>query len=427
MAHLTKFTHVNVSGLSNHIERKTNNHKNKDIDVSRSHLNYSILIDGSNMNDRLKTRLSEVYALKRKDVNVIGSWVVTRPEELKNASEDDLNVFFNKVHEFLEKRYGGVKNTVSSEVHMDENTPHLHFAFVPVVFDEKKLRLKVSAKEVLNKQDLKTFHKDLDKYLKEEIPNIYESGIINGQTLGLDSVEQIKLHDKIIKTAKNEAHSILLDAKKEELLSLTTNNYYKNLKKTIQSAKPIKKTSLLGPDKVVLSLEEWQQVESVLKESHAREELYKSFDKEFSNLQKTNFYETYKRLKSDGIEKSLTIQNLQEQNQVLKEDVKFFENRAYIGDLTEKLYEAAKPLILKHHEVLFRLADKTKVVSEPLSNFCKGFIYKTLEQEKLVDVFDFAVDCWNGDFDSIKERNELIKLTGEYGEKEIENNNDYEM
>lgn len=427
MAHLTKFTYANVSGLSNHIERKTSTHKNQDIDISRSHLNYSLLSDDSNMNERLRARLSEVYALKRKDVNVIGSWVVTRPETLAKAPEGDLKLFFNKVHVFLKNRYGGLENIVSSEVHMDESTPHLHFAFVPVVFDEKKQRLKVSAKEVLNKQDLKSFHTDLDKYLKIEIPNIYEAGIINGQTLGLDSVEQIKLHDKIIKNAKNEAHSILLDAKKDKLLSLTTDNYYKNLKKTIQSAKPIKKTSFLGSDKVILSQQEWQKVEELLKESYAREELYKSFNQEFSKLQKTNFYETYERLKSDGIEKSLTIKKLQEENQVLREDVKYFENKAYIGDLTEKLYEAIKPLIVKHHEFLFRLADKVHVASEPLSNFCKGFISKSLEQKKLVEVFDFSVDCWNGDYDLIQDKNGLSNGLEDSLVKQSKNYNDFEI
>lgn len=418
MAHLTKFTHASVTGLSNHIERKTKNHKNQDIDISKSHLNYSLLSDDSNMNDRLRARLSEVHFLKRKDVNVIGSWVVTLPETLKNAPESDLEMFFNKVHVFLEKRYGGVKNVVSSEVHMDESTPHLHFAFVPVVFDEKKQRNKVSAKEVLNKLDLKSFHTDLDTYLRKEIPSIYETGILNGQTLGLDSVEQIKLHDKVIKNAKKEAHSILLDAKKEKLLAETSNYYFKNLKKSIDEVGQVKKHTLFGSQKVTLPQEKWQQVEELLKESFAREESQKNFDKEFRKLKDTNFYETYESLKTEAKQNSLIIQNLRDENKLLKEDVKFFENQVYLGKLTNGLYEATKPLILEHHNFLFRLSDKIKKISEPLSNFCKGFILKTVENKNITEVFDFAVDCWNGDYDSIKEN---------YRVKEKQNYNDYEM
>ena len=52
---------------------------------------------------------------------------------------------------------------MAAVVHYDETTPHLHYAFVPVVFDNKKSRYKVSAKEVLTRHDLQTFHDDLDQ------------------------------------------------------------------------------------------------------------------------------------------------------------------------------------------------------------------------------------------------------------------------
>ena len=44
-------------------------------------------------------------------------------------------------------------------------TPHMHFAFVPVTEDKKRGGEKVSAKEVITKNDLKTFHTDLERYL----------------------------------------------------------------------------------------------------------------------------------------------------------------------------------------------------------------------------------------------------------------------
>src|SRR5699024_2409909 len=83
-------------------------------------------------------------------------------------------------------------------VHNDETTPHMHFAFMPVTYDEKREREKVSAKEVLNRNELKSFHQDLDNHLKERIPQIYQKGVLNDKTIGVEDVPTIKKHQKII-------------------------------------------------------------------------------------------------------------------------------------------------------------------------------------------------------------------------------------
>ncbi|MCE2224411.1 plasmid mobilization protein [Streptococcus thermophilus] len=87
------------------------------------------------------------------------------PEELAEATYEQQSAFFEATTNFLNERYGQ-ENAVAAVVHYDEITPHLHCAFVPVVFDNKKSRYKVSAKEVLTRHDLQTFHDDLDQDLK---------------------------------------------------------------------------------------------------------------------------------------------------------------------------------------------------------------------------------------------------------------------
>src|SRR5699024_4018561 len=81
-------------------------------------------------------------------------------------------------------------------VHNDETTPHMHFAFMPVTDDEKREREKVSAKEVLNRNELKSFHQDLDNHLKERIPQIYQKGVLNDKTIGVEDVTTIKKQPK---------------------------------------------------------------------------------------------------------------------------------------------------------------------------------------------------------------------------------------
>ncbi|OOR04434.1 mob protein, partial [Bacillus cereus] len=189
MAHVEKYTKGSVQGLSIHWDRKTKNHSNPDIDNERSDLNYDLCEKEGNTLSRMHNRLSEVHCLNRKDVKVSADWIITLPENLKGASEQEQRQFFEKTYEFLTDRYGGEKNVLSANVHNDETTPHMHFAFMPVVWDEKKQREKVSAKEVLTRKDLKTFHQDLDKFLKKELPHIYKEGILNDKTIGVDTVK----------------------------------------------------------------------------------------------------------------------------------------------------------------------------------------------------------------------------------------------
>ncbi len=212
MAHLKKNTRGSVKGLSIHFERKTDNHSNEEIDVSRSYLNQDLMQDNSDMISRFDERLENVYCMKREDVKALGTWVVTLPDELKNEKQNNQNKFFEETKEFLDKRYGK-ENVVCAVVHYDETTPHLHYAFIPVTFDEKKQREKVSAKEVLNRKDLQTFHDGLDKHLKEKLP-FYEKGILNDKTLPFENVEQVKKYNDELKKLTEEKQKEITELKK---------------------------------------------------------------------------------------------------------------------------------------------------------------------------------------------------------------------
>ncbi|WP_324722282.1 MobV family relaxase [Latilactobacillus curvatus] len=202
MAHLKKNTRGAVPGLAVHFERKTDHHTNKEIDVSKTYLNQDLMTDGSDMLSRFNERLNDVYCMKRDDVKALATWIVTLPEELTEAPYEQQSAFFEATTNFLNDRYGQ-ENAVAAVVHYDETTPHLHYAFVPVVFDDKKSRYKVSAKEVLTRHDLQTFHDDLDQHLKKELP-FYEQGILNNKTLPFENVAEIKKYNDQFNTLKAE-------------------------------------------------------------------------------------------------------------------------------------------------------------------------------------------------------------------------------
>jgi hypothetical protein len=200
MANVAKYTKSSLTGLSNHnIRAKDKNgeyykHKNQEIDTSKSHLNYNLAPHNLSPEKFVKQRITEVECLNRKDVNVMVSWVVTKPIGVK-AEEQEL--FFQETYKFLEKEYGK-ENVAGAWVHLDEVSPHMHFSFVPVVFDKKKEKLKVSAKEIINRNSLQQFHPKLEKHLEKVFGR--EVGILNEATKeGNKSIDELK-KDTAIKT-----------------------------------------------------------------------------------------------------------------------------------------------------------------------------------------------------------------------------------
>lgn len=220
MAHLKKNTRGAVPGLAVHFERKTDHHTNKDIDVSKTYLNQDLMTDDSDMISRFNNRLSDVYCMKRDDVKALATWIVTLPEELAAAPYEQQAAFFEETKHFLDERYGK-ENTMAAVVHYDETTPHLHYAFVPVVFDAKKERYKVSAKQVLTRHDLQTFHDDLDQDLKKVLP-FYEKGVLNNKTLPFENVTEIKKYNDQFKALKDELANVEENiSAKKALLKIT--------------------------------------------------------------------------------------------------------------------------------------------------------------------------------------------------------------
>lgn len=197
--HMEKYKATQVASLVRHNERRCEAHSNKDIDVSRTKDNYN-LCEYSAM-EHYKQRLSEVKVQKRKDVNTVCEWVATAPKGIEGKEEER---FFKETYNFLVARYGK-ENTVWAWVHKDEGgRPHLHFGFIPVTLDKKKGLYKVSAKEVVNRHELQTIHKDYSKAMQKEFGR--DIGVLNGATAGGNkTVQELKNTDLIKQNERLEA------------------------------------------------------------------------------------------------------------------------------------------------------------------------------------------------------------------------------
>lgn len=190
MAHVAKFTKGAMGHMLEHYDRSKKK-LGENVHTDRTYLNYN-LAEHQPMKqlDFIHKRLSEVKLQNRKDVNVLCDWVVTIPKDFLEKYPDRERDFFEATYQFLENKYGK-ENVVSAYVHRDEATPHLHFAFIPVVPDKKKGGYKVSAKEAITRNDLKNFHPRLSEHL-QQVLNVQVNVLNDATKEGNKSIEELK-------------------------------------------------------------------------------------------------------------------------------------------------------------------------------------------------------------------------------------------
>ena len=137
-----KLTRVDAQGSYIHNDRRSKGHSNKDIDPTRTHLNFWCR---KNELTYIKEfdKMKKEYDLKgtiRSNSNIMCEMMITSD-----------NAFFNKIGLEETKRYFkesykfvcnyknlGEKYIVSAAVHLDETTPHMHLVYIPVIHTKDK-------------------------------------------------------------------------------------------------------------------------------------------------------------------------------------------------------------------------------------------------------------------------------------------------
>lgn len=222
-----KFTRNQSGNILVHCNRSDPNrtYKNQEIDHSKTYLNYNLAPEHKGMTDYefMKKRCEEFKILKRKDVNWLVSWVITMPADYTGNKA----LFFREAYNFMENRYGK-DNVVSAYVHLDETSPHMHFCFVPVIFDKKKQEYKVNAKQCINKVELKQIHPEMQEYLENKLQT--KVNILNEATAeGNKTIEQLKKEEKI----KQKVISELINNPTEEIKKLVIDQIPEEQKENI--------------------------------------------------------------------------------------------------------------------------------------------------------------------------------------------------
>lgn len=166
VARMQKMKAGNLGGAYKHNERVFEMHSNKDIDPSRSHLNYE-LTDRDRLvsyEKQIKDYVNENKISNRairKDAVLCDEWIITSDKPFfEKLSEEETREFFETAKNYFAENYG-LENIAYASVHLDESTPHMHMGVVP--FQDGKL----SSKAMFDKEELKKIQEDLPKYMNE--------------------------------------------------------------------------------------------------------------------------------------------------------------------------------------------------------------------------------------------------------------------
>lgn len=210
-----KYKRENLKGIYRHNERKNRNYSNKNINKEKSHLNYS-LKDCKHSYEKEFELIREKYNLKgqiKTVSNIACEYLITSDNELfTNIGEIETKRYFETAYKFVTQYKNlGEEYILSAKVHLDEETPHMHLVFIPVVHTTDKKR------NSIDKIACSEFWKEKDSYRKLQ-DTFYEYMIKNQFQLERGNVENrvhLSVEDYKKVTGFNKTETILKDIKLE--------------------------------------------------------------------------------------------------------------------------------------------------------------------------------------------------------------------
>ena len=157
-----------VYGVQLENNRNVADHVRDGREFKNSKINWALtdnninLVHAQNWNQEITKKISNYNVRERKNSIVLLDAVYTAsPEFFLDKSAQDIKKFFKDCLDFhITEFCHGDKNLVlNAVIHLDESTPHLHIASMPIVNDRERNRL--SARDIMgNRQDY-TLHQDM--------------------------------------------------------------------------------------------------------------------------------------------------------------------------------------------------------------------------------------------------------------------------
>lgn len=336
VARMEKMKSDNLVGIGNHNQRRFSNHSNKDIDVSKSHLNYDILDKVKSYKTDIEGYINANKSSKRavrKDAVLVCEWIITSDSDFfESLSPADTREYFQTAIDFFAERYGS-KNLMYAQVHLDERTPHMHLGIVP--FDKDN---KLTAKTMFDREALQDIQNELPLYMNERGFKV-ERGRAGSEAKHL-TVQEYKDVQKEIKK-----QSEVLDGVKKELESVKNVTRTKDFLDELDSKS---KKTLLGND-VKISQEDYQELkEQLLGADKSLLEMDKL--KQHNQKLSRSIYD----LRDELDDSKAYADRLYDKNDSLKEQIKHLDSSLGDFEMAQIAYQDALSRELSQDEIIAR-------------------------------------------------------------------------
>ena len=333
-----KYKRENLKGIYRHNERRNKNYSNKNINQELSYLNYS-LKDCKHSYEKEFELIREKYNLKgqiKTVSNIVCEYIITSDKEFFNSiGTEETKRFFETAYKFV----CGYKNLgeqyiLSAKVHMDEETPHMHLVFIPVVHTQDKKGNNI------DKIACSEFWKEKDSYRQ--------------------------LQDSFYKYVK--ANNFNLERGKEDGRVHLSVEEYKKITGFENSKTVLQDIELQLPD--VPSIKDFSKI-MLGRDEKIEELIIKPKDKLIEKLHEENcslHHELYKQCrlvdKAEKYEKER--QSILAENKEIKENFNTLEN-----DYAIKLKQEIRKVENKYEDEIYKLKKENKFLNKIINTFEK--------------------------------------------------------
>ena len=379
----TKYKRENLKGIFRHNERRNKNYSNDNIDKEKSYLNYSIKSPQYSYEKEFD-RIKEKYNLKgqiKKVSNIACEYIITSDHDFfESIGEEETKRFFETAYKFVaEYKHLGEQYIISAKVHRDEQTPHMHLIFLPVVHttDKKGNSIdKLACSEFWKAKD--SYRQLQDAFYNYMVANNFELEHGNPSGRVHLSVEDYK------KITNFEESKILLQDVKLKLPDTPDISSFKKLMKNRDEK--IQEQIIKPKDKAIKELQEQNAL------------LTLTLNKQMKTVDKAVKYEKeFKPILEENIE--------------LKENYETLENMYNL-----KLQEEKTKIQDKYENRIYNLEKENNLLRKVINTFQKTFEkfihwicvkFSISEENKLIMNFELENDTYIDPVKQIEHEEEL--------------------
>ena len=379
-----KYKRENLMAIYRHNERKNKHYSNKDIDKTKSYLNYSLKEPEFNYVKEFDKIIKE-YDLKgqiKTVSNIACEYMITSDNDFfKRIGEEETKRYFATAYKFVcEYKDLGEKYILSAKVHYDEKSPHMHLLFLPVVHTTDKKG------NSIDKLACSEFWKAKDSY--RQLQNaFFEYMVSNGFELqrGLPKEETNRVH-YTLKEYKNITN---YEQTKETL---------KNIKlelPEVPDIKDIRKVMINRDEKICNEI--IKPKDELIQELYQDNVLlYKELSKQAKVIEEAEKYQNERdKILADNEELHNTVKHLEKEYKKKSNNLDFdFNNRK--DELEEEYKEKSFELEHKYHNKIHKLEKENNHLRKIINKFWDtlekfiSWIYKKFaisEEDNLVRDF----------------------------------------